>query len=105
MKKLIKNIQKWQRSVFPEGTPNSIFAHLTKEIIELSHEVTCYSFQKSSTSALGEEIADCMILLVGIADRANIDIVKAVKTKHKKNKQRTWGDPDRNGVIEHIKDE
>jgi hypothetical protein len=91
MPSLQKLIGEWNIKTFPEATPDSIIAHLKKEIEELSvnHDP--------------EEAADCMILLLSHAHRTGYDLFDEVLQKHCINIDRTWGQPDKDGVIEHIK--
>jgi hypothetical protein len=75
----------------PEGPIN----HLKKEVNELLE------------SPLDRhEYADCFLLLVDAYRRAggNIyDMLKAVEEKIEINKNREWGSPDENGIINHIR--
>lgn len=83
----------WARATFPDSTPEAKFAHLKKELIELEGN-------------LGDahEIADCVILLAGIADLQGIDLGEAIAAKLEILKDRSWGKPDSEGVIEHIRE-
>ena len=52
------------------------------------------------------EIADCFMLLLDSAHHVGIthnEILQATKEKLEINKKRKWGNPDENGVVEHIK--
>lgn len=52
------------------------------------------------------EWADCMILLLDAARVAGFkteDIYQAVLRKMEINKSRSWGEPDENGVVRHVK--
>ena len=54
------------------------------------------------------EYADCMILLIQSALKVgyNMDVLfYAIQTKHAMNKKRKWGEPDENGVVQHIKED
>ena len=72
-------------------TPRSIVEHLSREVQELRQEPTDL-----------EEMADVFMLLVGLSDGR--DLVGAVRAKLEKNKGRTWGQPDEDGVVEHTAD-
>jgi len=87
-------INEWQWRVF--GSRQSIkglINHLKKEIDELEE------------SNAAEEIADCQILLYGIADKLDYDLDKITKDKYNVIIHRTCGEPDADGVIEHIEPE
>lgn len=90
-KNLIKEINEWQDKTFPDANPYSIFSHMVKEFVELRDNINDPMEQ-----------ADIFILLVGLAHNTNVNLMQAVKEKLEINKNRTWGKPDENGVIEHI---
>lgn len=88
-----QRIGKWADKQFPQSTNNSIFKHLAKEVKELS---------KSSSS---EEAADCLMILLHFAHRNGFDIYAESLRKLEINKTRKWGKPDKDGVVEHIKEQ
>ena len=83
----------WGNSQFPQSTPTSILAHLKKEVDEFIE------------SGDPEEGADCFMLLLHWFYRHNIDLLETAKEKFNIIIFREWGEPDKNGVIEHIKKE
>ena len=93
---LQKEITEWTTVTFAEKqTVSSILHHLIKEVKEVMEDPSDI-----------EEYADCQILLMDAALRSGFnmdDIYFAVISKLKKNKLREWGNPDKNGVIEHIR--
>ncbi len=101
MKKQFKDVIDWQEEQFPKATTKSIITHLYMEVFELGEAVKL----DSNTS---EELADCFLLLFGLAHKLDLgfdQIVKAIEDKMKINKFRTWGEPDANGVVRHIKNQ
>jgi NTP pyrophosphatase (non-canonical NTP hydrolase) len=96
-----KEITQWQRKTFPNQTALSATSHLVEEVDELLIDL----IEGAKTNAR-QEIADCFILLCGIADKMDMDyheLMFEVKTKMKINKARQWQAPDENGVIRHKK--
>lgn len=91
---VVTSVQAWQRTTFPHATPESCAAHLLRETEEL---------RRNPTDAM--ELADCLFLLIGIADRAGMDLAAALSSKLRINKSRTWGPPDADGVVEHVRGE
>jgi hypothetical protein len=91
---LIDDILAWQRRTFPDGTAASCAKHLLKEAHELVAKPTD-----------GEEMADIVFLAFGAADRAGVDLWAAIRAKFEINKSRTWGTPDVDGVVHHIRDD
>ena len=87
----------WARRTFPNQDESSIIAHLKKEVLELEATIPDKTLERSAN-----ETADCAILLFGFADLVGFDLLGEVIKKHEINKTRTWGEPDANGVIEHI---
>lgn len=91
---VISDFLPWALATFPKSTPQSCFAHLQKEVAELAENVTNEG-----------EIADCVFLLLDLCQRAGIDVVAALRRKLEIAKSRKWGEPDEQGVVEHIRDE
>lgn len=100
-RELFKEINQWQNKTFPAATALSKAKHLRKEIDELIVELESQSHDK------GTEYADCFILLFGSAfsDGMSYDqILFIIEEKFSIIKQRKWGEPDADGVVQHIKE-
>jgi len=98
--KQFKEITEWQDKTFPNSTALSKVAHLKQEVLELESDL------KTDSDHLTTEWADCAILLFGAAKCAGMnysDCLNAIQDKFEVNKLRTWGKPDENGVVNHIK--
>lgn len=67
--------------------------HLKKEVSELEQTWN------------GEELADCFLLLLHISHITKVDLFEEARKKMVINRVRTWGKPDKDGVIEHIRTE
>lgn len=67
--------------------------HFMKEADELN---------KSNFLLLPQEAADCFLLLIHIAHIMEFDLLDEARKKMEINKKRTWGEPDEDGVIEHV---
>ncbi|MFA5378125.1 MAG: dATP/dGTP pyrophosphohydrolase domain-containing protein [Dehalococcoidia bacterium] len=80
----------WARATFPTATKESWVAHLRREVEELAN------------SHAPDEAADCLILLLGHAHINGYDLLAAALAKMEVNRNRTWGKPDYEGVVEHI---
>jgi hypothetical protein len=80
-------------AVFPGGTPDSVVAHLKKEVEELAE------------SHNPEEAADCLLLLLHHAHRCGYDLMIEAFKKFEINKKRKWGEPDESDVVEHIRED
>lgn len=93
------DIGTWANLTFPKSTPETWAKHLMKEASELYSAIKTGEGDK----ALGEECADVAILLCAIAHRSGISLAEAIHSKMEVNKSRTWGEPDAEGVVEHIK--
>lgn len=102
-KELFEEITQWQDTTFQKSTASSRAKHLKKEIEELIKELE----RKPVIAVLSEsEFADCFFLLFGAAKAYGMtyeDIQQCIRKKFKINKDRTWGKPDENGVVEHVK--
>lgn len=71
-------------------------AHLREEMIELAEEV--------NPERRREECADVLILMLDLAHYEGWSLWGALAAKHEKNRARTWGPPDANGVSHHVKE-
>jgi hypothetical protein len=87
---LMAEIREWQAVQFPTRTPLSIATHLAKEANEL----------KANPSDV-EEMADIFLLLTA-ATEPHPEFFDVVRAKLEKNRRRTWGEPDADGVVTHI---
>lgn len=94
----------WQRNTFGQATAMSKLHHLAEEFIELTMDLK----DDADEEDVKKEFADCFILLFGAADSYGMsyeDICQAIDDKMNINYKRNWGKPDKNGVVNHIKDE
>jgi NTP pyrophosphatase (non-canonical NTP hydrolase) len=95
------SIVKWQDETFPDATAFSKVKHLEQEVQELLHDLT---FQRKTN--VKSELADCILLIYGAAAKMGMtydDISDVLDDKMTINRNRTWGKPDANGVVNHVK--
>ena len=84
-------IDTWQRKTFGNSQSFAgMIAHLKREIDELVE------------LREPEEMADCAILLFGMAAHAKVDLLGEVEKKFAIIQTRIYGEPDADNVIEHI---
>tara|TARA_R110000803_G_scaffold78075_3_gene143111 strand:- start:1434 stop:1787 length:354 start_codon:yes stop_codon:yes gene_type:complete len=112
-KQQFEKISKWQTKTFGEATALSKMAHLKDEIKELEHELRMHSqlkghmqHPKANKIIKEREFADCFILLFGAAASDGMsykDICRCIEEKMQINYNRKWGEPQPNGVVNHIK--
>jgi hypothetical protein len=91
LKELQAEVNKWQRETFPHGTGRSILKHFIKEAKELVEDQS------------PEEAADVVILVMGWCDKMGLCLQEEIERKLAINRERIWGEPDGDGVVEHIK--
>jgi len=88
----------WQNATFGiRSNPMPPLYHLQKEI---SEELLADPYNVM-------EYADCFLLLFNAASLAHLSpqrLLQAVRQKLEINKARTWGKPDADGVVEHVKE-
>jgi hypothetical protein len=99
-KEQFQRITKWQKETFPVATALSKAFHLEKEVHELKKDL----IDNAPNRRL--EYADCFLLLFGSADADGMsyeDIINCIEEKFSIVKNRKWGNPDENGVVNHIK--
>lgn len=106
--KQFNEITEWQKVTFPQATPISKLHHLEQEVAELMTEIndgqTGY-ISETQDNKIKLEFADCFLLIFGAAAAYGMtfaDICQAIDDKFTINKNRTWGKPDANGVVNHI---
>jgi NTP pyrophosphatase (non-canonical NTP hydrolase) len=112
-KKQFYKITKWQDKTFGKATPLSKIAHLKEEVKELEDELVFYyenkdhlTYPEASKTLREGEFADCFILLFGAAASDGMtydDIVRCIEEKMQINYKRKWGNPNKEGVVNHIK--
>ena len=91
-----QEIGEWSTKTFGPPRAQSKILHMQREVEELLLKP-------------GDifEMADILILLLDIARTAGHsanDLVITVQEKMEINKKRNWGNPDKNGVVEHVED-
>lgn len=99
MQTLFNKLTSWQRETFGQATVKSKICHLREEVEELLEAVE----RDSPNRRL--EYADCFLLLFGAAEADGMmldDIESAIWEKLHINQKRKWGNPDKNGVVNHI---
>jgi len=101
---LFRDAGEWQLKTFPDANAISKLFHLEEEIKEIKEAITTSGIP---IKHIDHEYADAMLLLVGswmARGRSPEELLVVVKDKLRICKGRTWGKPDANGVVKHIKD-
>lgn len=87
----------WQKNIdrgFADEPAEKKMLMLTEEVGELAKAIREHAgmgFSAStSKSEAAEEIADVIIITLGLASKLNIDVHEALSTKETKNDKRTW---------------
>ena len=94
---LQSQVAAWARETFGDSTISSKFAHLMKELVEISENPQDVT-----------EWADAFLLLMDASAFAGFtmdEIFRACVEKHAINRARKWGEPDEHGVVEHVRTE
>ena len=100
LERVLDDYLSWARETFPGERTLEAGKHLVRELVELQADPSS-----------GEEHADCVMLAVFTLDRLiksaeaqSIDLVGEITRKLAVNQQRTWGEPDADGVVEHVRE-
>lgn len=117
---LQNKIKEWSDSTFGnQRTGKPIAYHLKKEIDEVitaierleerifTEKGDIQEVYREEHRRVKFELADCFILLLDVAAHENITVTQLFDASEEKmeiNKKRKWGEPDENGVVEHIKE-
>lgn len=94
-----REVGEWGDKIFnPNGYNKYSFCdgrikHFMKEAQELSE--SCFRH-------IPKESADCFLLLLHIAHIQGFDLFDEARKKLEINHKRKWGEPDKDGVIEHV---
>lgn len=91
-------VGQWGEKTFPGSTFESIVAHLVEEADELDR-----ALRLAHPVDIEEEAADCFLLIVQLAHKLELDLMRAARAKLAINRRRTWGEPDARGVVHHVK--
>lgn len=91
MDDLQQRVGAWAAATFPNSTLHAKVAHLRREVEELA------------SSGAAEEIADCILILLHVADAAGVSAHQACEAKFAVCLTRQWGAPDADGVVEHVR--
>lgn len=110
-----KEVGEWGDKTFNSQRDNEINAcivgicnHLQKEVLELKEACVGFvrGYPKKSISPwkeISEETVDCFILLIQLAHTREFDLLDEARKKMGINRNRRWGKPGKDGVIEHLK--
>jgi NTP pyrophosphatase (non-canonical NTP hydrolase) len=79
----------WARATFPTGTAESASRHLVREAGELAESLS------------PDEAADCLMLLLFIADKMGWDLTEEAERKLLVNQSRQWEPPNAEGWQHH----
>lgn len=94
IRSLFAEIAAWRDKTFPNRTEETILNHLRDEVNTELHE-----------GCEAEEIADCILLLIGYSEFRGIDPWEEVSKKFQKNLARKWEWNEEIGTFTHIKDD
>ena len=87
----------WQQRAFGDSlTDQGLINHMKREILEIE--------KATRTEEIEEECADLLLLLLGFAHKKGFSLATAAEEKFRKVQQRTWNQPDAEGVIEHVRE-
>lgn len=91
---LQKAVGEWAVVTFPKSTEKTIIAHIRRELDEMEEE----------GANLAEESADVLLMLFHIAHRNGFSLASNAAFKFGVVVARKWGEPDSEGVVEHVRE-
>jgi len=96
IRRLQLELHRWADQQFGnDRPPHGAIAHLAKEVQELAEHPHDWM-----------EYVDCLTLLLDAASNAHINIdalLEVAWDKLDENRHREWGEPDADGVVEHVR--
>lgn len=101
-----REVGEWAEKTFPKATDTSVAIHLGREVAELRSWCVAADHGRAPVPVVevAGELADCFLLLLHLAHRFDISLLGAADYKFTKNQARTWGKPDAEGVVEHVRE-
>lgn len=99
-----REVGHWAEQTFPKATDTSVCIHLGREVAELRGWCAAAERSPVETAEIAAEAADCFLLLLHLAHRCDFSLLDAAHAKMATNRQRTWGEPDAAGVVEHVRE-
>lgn len=96
---LRNQVHDWHRRAFPDAAALPCALHLLEEAQELVDAIR----DGEGTERVAEEAADVLMLLFGLERVGGFHLVHAGFHKLTRNRRRTYGPPDENGVRRHVK--
>jgi len=104
-----RRVAEWGNRTFPDSTVDGKRCHLLKEIFELDDELHKRADDDTrlgiDPARVGEEAADCLMLLLHICAEQGVSLAAAAEAKFAIVQTRRWGEPDEHGVVEHVREE
>jgi hypothetical protein len=86
----------WAAQTFPTSTHASRAAHMKRELKEWRKE--------TDPKKRVIEGADILFLLLHDAHMDGTSLLRSLREKFEVNKARQWGEPDAEGVVEHVRE-
>ena len=111
---LDNQITAWAEAQFPRPNRdiNPVLAHLRREWNEFHAAVSEWSLSRlrgendpAVREHMFQEAADIRILLTHFVGRLGGNLASETIRKFRDNQTREWGEPDEDGVVEHIREE
>lgn len=117
LQEYVNELAKWSNKTFGAAQRNPAIAHhLKKEVDELIESLEVFQKDNNLRTPIQEangffksvcyEYADCFMLLLDSAQHFGLSVERLMYYARKKleiNKARKWGKPDKNGVVDHLK--
>lgn len=88
----VHDILAWQKETFPKANRHSVKTHLLRELGE--YIVDPYNW---------EEAADVVFLMLALMEIEGVTLEEILQHKLGINRARVWGEPDEDGVVEHVR--
>lgn len=98
MRDVAEYINAWANQTFPGRAPK---AALTKLVMAEIPELLIH-LQKEGEEGIGQELADCFILLMDLAVIWKVDLPNAIRSKMAMNESRVWTKDAETGHYQHV---
>jgi hypothetical protein len=107
---LQREVGQWGKETFPHSSIATITEHLRREAVELQQNIERWQVQQKPVKddvvwpTTIQEVTGIILLTLHIAHRKGFSFADVLRGSFEEVKTRKWGEPDADGVVEHICD-
>lgn len=103
-------VGEWGKETFPQSTIATITEHLRREAVELQQSIEKWQREQQPVKddvvwpSTMQEVSGVILLALHLAHRRRFLLSDVLRANFMEAQARTWGEPDEQGVVEHVCD-